>query len=274
MIRFAVLLLVSITVMPAADVAHKTAALLLAVDGVPGDGVPYVIERFQGKAAHISAAFLITEGEAPHIVADVYLDGDKLGVLLTKDLRMETTQAASPPALLNVMFSVPLPETAKPLQLRMVFRLQFAEALLGEVRLRVTPKGALKEALARLTDATRRDPVDRIVVSGPLKGLRELLREWKVPFDDEGMEMPVKLDAHTIAVSEALDVSHLPQLAEHSRMLILCADPLLEMDFKEVTADGHVLAIIRKPRKDDWHESPLLHRLLINQINQHLQSHE
>jgi hypothetical protein len=274
LLSFATAILLGFSPVRADNTDQKPTSRLLAVDGGPGEGVPRLIECFQSKTVLISAVFLIGAGETAPIVADVYLDGGHLGAPIARNLRIETTQPAAHPALLEGVFRLGLPESTHSYQLLVVFRNQMPEVKLGEVRLRVSPDGALKEALTRLKEAKRPAPAVRIVLAGNLKGLRDLLSEWRVPFDDSRMEVPGRIHGHSLAIVETRDVSNLPQLEAPSRMLLVSDDPHLEMDSKEVTEDGNVLAVIRKPPKDDWRQSPYLQRILVNQINQHLQTHE
>ena len=278
--KSAVLLLAlcaGIVAAPADDPSAPPPAKLIALNGPLAAGAPQFIRCFQGESASITATFLSDAGKTPQIVADVFLDGDELGAPLSKAVPFQPAAKSSHPALIEGSFNLPLPDAEKPVLLRVRLRTAAgdgAAAGLGEFRLRVTPKTELKQALARMTDPARSGPELRFAVFGPLNGLRELLKEWKIPFDDEGMEMPVRIGADTLAVGEAQDITHLPQLGAKTTLLLIHDDPAAEPALTEkITPDG-ILTKLNTPRHEAWRHSPFLHQQLISNITQHLLHHE
>ncbi|MEO6788818.1 MAG: hypothetical protein ABI318_22075 [Chthoniobacteraceae bacterium] len=252
-------------------------AKLIALNGPLTAGVPQFIHCFQGESASVTTTFLLDAGPAPQIVADVFLDGDELGAPLSKAVPFQPAAKSSHPALLGGTFALPLPDAAKAILLRVRLRTAAdhgAAAALGEFRLRVTPKTDLKQALTRMTDPKRSGPELRLAVFGPLQGLRELLKEWKTPFDDDGMEMPVRLGADTLAVGEVQDLTHLPQLGSKATLLLIHDDPAAETGLTERTTLDGTLTKLNTPRHEDWRQSPFLHQQLISNITQHLLHHE
>lgn len=258
--------------------ADAPSAKLIALNAPVGTGIPPLIHCFQAESALIPTTFLINAEQVPQVVADVFFDGDELGALLSKSIPFQPAAASSHPALLEGTFNLPLPDTDKPILLRVRLRLAAndgtAHVALGQFRIRVTPKNDLKQALARMTNPTRRGPELRLSLFGPLKGLRELLKEWKIPFDDDGLEMPVRIAAHTLAVGEAQDLMHLPQQSANAPLLLIHDDPALEAGITEKATLNSTLALVNTPRHDDWRQSPFFHQQLIAQIKLHLQHHE
>jgi hypothetical protein len=261
-----------------ADVAPaQSPAKLIALDGPLATGVPQYIHRFREESALIPATFLLDVGHAPQIVADVFLDGDELGAPLSKAVPFQPAAKPSHPALLEGTFKFQLPESEKPILLRVRIRIAAnteTAAALAQFRLRVTPKLALKQTLARMTDPARSGPELRVTVFGTLTGLRDLLKEWKIPFDDEGMEMPVRLAAHTLAVGEAQDLTHLPQMGAKATLLLIHDDPAAYPGLTEKTTPEGTLIKLNTPRHEDWRQSPFLHEQLITNITQHLLHHD
>lgn len=262
-----------------ADVSSARApAKLIALNGPVGSGVPQFIHCFGGESAPVMATFLVSAAQVPQVVADVFLDGDELGAPLAKAVPLQPAATSSHPALLEGTFNLPLPDTEKPILLRVRVRLTAndpaATAAIGQFRLHVTRKTELKHGLSRMTDPARSGAELRLAVFGALKGLRELLQEWKIPFDDEGMEMPVRLGAHVLAVGEARDLMHLPQMGANATLLLIHDDPAAEAGLTEKTTPNGTLAQLNTPRHEDWRQSPFLHQQLISKISQHLLHHD
>ena len=252
-------------------------ARLIALNGPLGAGVPQFIHCFHGKSASVTATFLVNAGQPPQIVADVFLDGDELGAPLAKAVPFQPAAKPSHPALLEGTFDLPLPDTEKPVFLRVLLRPAADDAGAATrtaFRLRLTPKLALRQALARMTDTARSGPELRLAVFGPLLGLRELLKEWKIPFDDEGMEMPARLGADTLAVGEAQDLTHLLQLGAKATLLLIHDDPAAEPGLAEKITPDATFTKLNTPRHEDWRQSPFLHEQLISNITQHLLHHD
>ena len=269
-------LFLAILTEPHAEAAPASAAKLIALDGPLAAGVPQCIHRFAEETATVTATFLVDAGSAPQMVADLFLDGDELAAPLSKGVPFQAAVKPSHPALLEGTFKLPLPEVEKPVLLRVRVRTTAdgTAAASAQFRLRVTPKPALKQALARTTDSARNGPELRITVFGALAGLRELLKEWKIPFDDEGMETPARLSAHTLAIGEAQDLTRLPQLGANATLLIIHDDPTAEPGLTQKTTPESTVARLNTPRHDDWRSSPFLHQQLTSTIEHHLHRHE
>jgi hypothetical protein len=220
----------------------------------------------------------VNGAQAPQVVADVFLDGDELAAPLIKAAPFEPAATSSHPALLEGTFNLALPETEKPLlflvRVRLAANGSGPTAALGQFRLRVNRSADLRQALVQMTDRARSGSEPRLALFGMMKGLRELLREWKIPFDDEGMEMPVRLGARVFAVGEARDITHLPQFGANATLLLIHDDPTLEAGLIEKTTSDGTLARLNTPRHEDWRQSPFLHQHLISKISQHLLHHD
>lgn len=259
-----------------ADVSPSPPAKLIALDGPLAAGVPQCVHRFAEESTSVAATFLAEPGRAAKIVADVFLDGGELGAPLSKAVPFQANEKPSHTALLEGVFKLPLPDSEKPVLLRVRIRTTAdgESAALAQFRLRVTPKSALKQALTRMTDPARSGPELRITVFGALAGLRELLREWKIPFDDEGADAPARIAAHTLAIGEAQDLTRLPAMGDKATLLLLHHDPAVEPGLTQKITPESIIAELNTLRADDWRASPFFHQQLIAKINQHLTRHE
>lgn len=255
-----------------AEAPSAPAAKLIALDGPLAAGVPQCIHRFAEATATVAATFLVDAGRAPQMAADVFLDGDELGAPLSKDIPCQPDAKPSHPALLEGTFKFPLPEVEKPVLLRV--RIRAGADACAQFRMRVTPKPALRQALARMTDSARSGPELRITVFGALTGLRELLKEWKIPFDDEGMEIPARLGAHSLAIGEAQDLTRMPQLGANATLLIIHDDPAADPGLVQKNTPEGTVATLNTPRHGDWRSSPFLHQQLTSTIENHLARHD
>ena len=233
----------------------------MALDGELGHGVPEVIERLLGAEAVVKAAFLQDKDWAGELSADVYLDGGSIGAPLAKGLRFVPTAAPTHPALLEGSFTIPPPDTSKPVAQIIVlhasknggnrsrvaaFRLQWAATTAAQAALKALPK---------------------LQVFGSVPGLREQLRLWHIPFDDLGAEMPLRIDPQTSAVGDAAaDGSQPPALSERSTLLLLRVQSASMTEVLRKDTDGQRLTLVTLPHAADWRRTPLLYRILTQHL--------
>jgi hypothetical protein len=242
-------------------IAAQEPLRIVALDGDIGHGVPEVIERMLGADAMVKAAFLRGEDWAGELSADMYLDGGSIGAPLTKDLQFVPVATPTHPALLEGSFTIPPPDTSKPVAQIIVinasknggnrsrvaaFRLQWASTTAAQAALKALPK---------------------LQVFGSVPGLREQLRLWHIPFDDLGAEMPLSIDPQTSALGDAAaDGSQTPALSERSSLLLLRTQPASMTGVLCKDADGRRLTLVTLPHTADWRRSPLLYRILIQHL--------
>jgi hypothetical protein len=244
---------------------------LIALDGSAGESLPTVVERFYAPAVSVPASFLISDASAAAPLADIYLDGDKLGAPLTSGLTFKGEPSKENAALHEGSFSIPLPEISKPVLFRVVFRQAGSSDVIGNVLLHATPPELLKKSIETMTKRGMPNSPS-LVVFGALPGLRELLTEWKVPFEDLGNNPPISLREGSVTIGRLENLAHLPAPSSKTSLFVICADPAQEANRIEKRFDSASLSLLKTPTPEDWRQSPLLQRLLVTQLQNHLRS--
>lgn len=257
--------------------AEEPAIRLLALDGPLSSGVPEVIERLSGEPMEVPLLVLAQAGQMPQAAADVYLDVGELGVPLHKGVALKLTRdPSSHAALLEGTLSLPsLEENQKSVLLRVVLRTraddQAAWLRLGQFRLRMVPQVELKMALALFDDTSGNSGEYRLGVFGAAKGLREMLKASKTPFEDFGKELPVRIEPRMLVVGDFADANQtpLPVLEEGASLLIVRIGSHEVVSIEEKITNRRVLTVVNAARVEDWRHSAFLQRLLTRQIQQH-----
>jgi hypothetical protein len=251
--------------------AQAQAPKLIALDGSAGESLPPVVERFHAPVVSLPASFLIPVAAASAPLADVYLDGDKLGAPLSTGLTFNGGPSKENASLHEGTYSIPLPTISKPVLFRVVFRQSGSKDIVGNVRLQATPSDLLRKSIERFT---KNDPPHspRILVFGSLPGLRELLTTWEIPYEDLGAHPPTSLREGSVTIGRLDDLAHLPAPSSKTSLFVLCADPSQEASRIEQRFDSSSLSLLKSPTQDDWRQSPLLQRLLVTQLQNHLKS--
>lgn len=248
------------------------------LDGAACTTVPMVMERFQTPSVTVPMTFLVKEGETVRPVLDLYLDADTLGVPLQRDVPFEGKIHPTYPSLLEGAFHISLRPGDRPVMYRIMIRTAAREnqtsEILGSVRLRMLPRDQLKTALTRCTDSAHQGKGPSLVVFGKAEGLRELLKDWHIPFEDLGDDPPAVLEANTITIGTLDDLRKLPRGHPTAALLVLTADSTLDLESKELRTDQARLTILRRHPGDNWRDTPRFHRLLLKQLEPYFQSHE
>ncbi|WP_395747139.1 hypothetical protein [Prosthecobacter sp.] len=235
---------------------------MLALDGDLEHGVSEVVERILGADATVRLSFLQNKELEGELSADVYLDGGSIGAPMAKDLRFAREPAPTHPAVLEGSFTIPAPDTSKPVSQIVV--INFTEN--GKRRSRVATFHLQWTSLAAVQAALKDLP--KLHVFGRAAGLREKLRTWRIPFDDLGAEMPLHIDPQAFAVGEvtADSSTQLPSLGEQSSLLMVQAKPvsMLEVSYQDV--GGKRLTLVHLPGAPDWQRDAFLYRILLKHL--------
>lgn len=230
---------------------------------------PLVIERFASAEVPVTVGFLVAPGGPKDVAADVFLDGGKLVAPIAKDLPVTPVDSPEDPLPAKGTLSIPLKQTEKPLNLRIIFKSKTAPAgednVIGKALLRVTPAGALEAILKKRVQDTER-PL-RIVVFGKAVGLREMLTRWNLPYSDNGADPPGSTAADTLMIGETSDRSHLPTLTPHASLFVLSTDFRHDTDSEIHDSESARSTIVRSNGITDWAENPLLHRLIATHLS-------
>lgn len=233
---------------------------IVALDGDLGHGVPDVVERILGAEAQVKVSLLQNKGEAAELTADVYLDGGSMAAPLAKGLKFAPLAAAHP-ALLEGSFSIPSPDTVKPV----VQIVEIHVSAKGEERSRIAVF-RLQWASASAVKATLK-AAPKLQVFGSVPGLREQLRTWQIPFDDLGRELPLRIDAQASAVGDAIfDGARPPELGEQSSLLLVQVKQASMIEVSCKDGGGRRLTRATLPRAADWRRSPVLYRILVQHL--------
>jgi hypothetical protein len=252
-----------------AGTAQDSDVLLVALDGGIGAGVPEAVERFQSSEVEIPAIFLRSTLQQDPPVADVFLDGDALGVPLSASLPFQTSASAHP-WLIEGKFRLALPENAKPYRLRVRFReARLPGRVIGWVTVRVFPPEDLKDVLSRWL---RQEGNEEVALFGESKGLRELFSGWGIPYTDFGPEFP-SASNHRLMIGSTASLEKLPSQGRNP-LFLLSTDPEPEGARWVQTLNHPNRLLVRIPGNPDWRSSPLLHRLLCSELALITQRHD
>ena len=263
--------LIGLLFVRAPAMAEDAPLRVLALDGGPGDGVRAVVERLLGEDAEIRIVFLRAPGDAgdPKLGADVMLSGDTLAAPMGAGFVFKPDAAATHPALIEGSLTLPRPDTEKSITQIVTLHRVGADAAKAKVvsfTLRWVSVEACKTALTQAVadDATGRGR--RLEVSGSLPGLREQLREWKVPFEDNGKDLPPRFSSENVVIADEVpDDAKLPALGDGASLFRIHNRPGSGVEV--LRKEGRVrLTEVWLQGVPDWKRSPLLLRLLTEHL--------
>ena len=251
--------------------AEEAPLRLLALDGGVGDGVPAVVERLLGEDAEIRIVLLRVPGAAgdPKLSADVMLSGDTLAAPLGEGFVFKPDAAATHPALIEGSLILPKPDTEKSITQIVTLHSVGADAAKAKVASFTLRWVSVEECKTALTQAVADDAASRgrrLEVSGSLPGLREQLREWKVPFEDNGKELPLRLSNENIVIADDVpEDAKLPTLGAGASLLHIHHRPGSGVEV--LRKEGRVrLTEVWLRGAPDWKRSALLLRLLTEHL--------
>jgi hypothetical protein len=246
---------------------------ILSVDGTPGRDARVPLERFIEPRMVIPMTLLTLPGERPSLKGDLYLDGGELGALLLENLDFHVAAAAGHPALAVGEFAFAIPEAVKEGRLRLVVRSGLPDSRVpaGEVRVQLVDREKVKQNLVAHGRALR-----TLAVFGRSPGLREMLKEWRVPFEDLGPAVPDRIQSGALAVGDvdAEGQVRIPDLQEKAALLLVQNSPEELEGIKEIKSDDKLMILANRRQAGEWRHQPLLHKLLIQIIQHQLSDHE
>ena len=245
---------------------------LLALDGGASDGVPAVVERLLGEDAEIRIVLLRAPGDAgdPKLSADVMLSGDTLAAPLGAGFVFKPDAAATHPALIEGSLILPKPDTEKSITQIVTLHRVGADGAKAKVASFTLRWVSVEECKTALTQAIADDAAGRrgrrLEVSGSLPGLREQLREWKVPFEDSGKELPVRFSSENIVIADDVpEDAKLPTLADGASLFRIHNRPGSGVEV--LRKEGRVrLTEVWLQGVPNWKRSALLLRLLTEHL--------
>lgn len=204
--------------------ADDTALRVLALDGALGDGAPAVVERVLGEDAVIHLALLPPPGAADNhkLHAEVMLSGGTLATPMGADFPFRPADASTHPALLEGSLRLPSPDTAQSITQIVTLRRTDARSTVASFTLRWVSLAECRAALTIMVagDASRQS--QRLLVCGPLPGLREQLHTWKVPFDDLHGDFPSRVPSNSLLIaSDVPEATREPELADGASLFIV-----------------------------------------------------
>ena len=244
---------------------------ILTVDGAPSRDARVPLERFIEPQMVIPMTLLTLPGERPSLKGDLYLDGGELGALLLENLDFHVAEAAGHPALAVGEFAFAVPEAVKEGRLRLVVRSGLPDARVpaGEVRVQLVDREKVKQSLVAHDRAPR-----TLAVFGRSPGLREMLKEWRIPFEDLGQPVPDRIQPRMLAVGNADGQVRIPLLQEKAALLLVQNSPEEPEGIKEIKSDDKMMILANRRQAGEWRQQPLLHKLLIQIIQHQLSDHE
>jgi hypothetical protein len=244
---------------------------LLAVDGPVGRDARVPVEKFIEPKMVISMTFLAPAGERPDLRANVYVDGGELGALLLENLPFHLADRPGHPALLEGDFAFSLPADVKGGRIRLVVRSGQSGSPVdsGEVSVQLVDRDKIRKSLQAHERAQR-----SLAVFGRVPGLREMLREWRIPFEDLGLDLPERVSKGVLAVGDLEGAFRMPDVQE-SAALILVKNSLDEPEgIKEIESDNHMTILANRRQAGEWRHEPTLQKLLLQVIEHQLSDHE
>lgn len=243
----------------------------MLVDSPIGKSVMFV-ERFSSPEITIPVGFLSAPSSLQNITADVHLDGGDLLAPLARNLPFHPTEPGKIPCLTAGNFVISMADVSKPASMRVIIykpaKPNTEKRVIGTVSVRTTPPGDL-EALLKSRIEDRLHPL-KLIVFGKAPGLREMLKDWRVPFNDVGSEPPTSAPPDALVIGETSDLSHLPNLLNGSSVFAQTSDSGLDTESVIRESGTARSTIIRSSEISDWRNDPKLHRLL----SSHLQTHK
>lgn len=230
------------------------------------------VERFSAPEISIPVGFLSAPGSLQNVTADAHLDGGDLLAPLARNLPFHPAEPGKIPYLITGNFVISMADISKPAFMRMTIctpaEPNTEKRVIGTVIVRTTPPGDLEALLmSRIED--RAHPL-KLIVFGKASGLREMLKNWHVPFNDTGSEPPSSAQPDSLVIGETSDLSHLPNLLNGSSIFAQTTDSGLDTESVIRESGTTRSTIIRYTENSDWRNDPKLHRLL----SSHLQTHK
>lgn len=234
------------------------ALVLVSVDAPPGSGLPEMVARFQGDSAPaVRATF--AGGSPTTVEVEWFLDGDGLVAPVAREVLDVTTSADA--ALTTVAIPVKLPEVDKPTVFRGALRAGAKSdgfRPLGDIRLMLFPKDHFVADWKRVAAAKL-----PITLSGPLRGLRELLERHGIRFREGHPHQPETVDRNGVLVIERNDTTPgLPWPGQARAMLVYAGTSAGLRLFGEAK-EGDNLLWIGGPPPMAFTDDPLSQQMLL-----------
>lgn len=232
-------------------------AILIALDGLVGSGVPKQIDRFGGGPAQVQAVFARSPGQNIALEASLYLDGDELLAPVGQPIPF-VANPGDDPRLLSGTFALPLPDVKKPVVFRVVLAAKTegsGPARCGDFRVVAYPKKFFSEGLPPT------ESLPEIAIAGKFPGLRELLDKNQIRHRDINLKTPDALPPGTIVVGEIPPAANLDGFFGESKKLLFISGALPQ---KPWILDARTQSfLVNAPPPEDFRESPLAQRLLL-----------
>jgi hypothetical protein len=261
------LFLLNLAMLPAIPLRAADDELLISVGKQPGSPADDICWFFGGGERDLSVSFLLKNQQA-RIVADLYLSGGKLGEPIAKAISFQPLPDANFTELRSGIFSLQLPVVQKPLRMLLIIRNGEPGSVEGHViasiPLMVCPDTFLNQIGRRITDETATGHTLTLSLFGEMKGLRELLRQKQIPFEDLGRDFPSKLAAGTVAVGELPKDQPLPPLSMESgsSLMVFHEDPAAPECSTLTSQDRRVQMVIHHTTPVRWAADPKAQKLL------------
>lgn len=244
---------------------------LLAVDGPLGRDAKVPLEKFIEPKMVIPMTFLAPAGKRPDLRANVYLDGGELGALLLENLPFHLTDRPGHPALLEGDFAFSLPEDVKGGRIRLVVRSGQPGSPVdpGEVRVQLVDREKVRKSL-QAHDRARRS----FAVFGRVLGLREMLKKWRIPFEDLGPDLPERVSRGVLAVGDVEGAFRMPEIHEKAALILVRDSPDEPEGIKEIKSENRMTILANRRQAGEWRQEPALQKLLVQVIEHQLSDHE
>ena len=240
---------------------------LLAIEDQSGIKSPPLVERFDAETISFPAVFAINPAKIPQLGADIFLDGDTLGVPLIQALPFKAQAQGENPALLHGNFNIRLPVVDGPSDFRIAVTESSPEnadskEAVAEFRIRIYPRDYFG---SKLVEAS----LDReFFLFGHLPCLREFLKSLGIKWTEAGDLPPLSLPKKTILIADFPVDTPLPKLDKNASCLVYRPSSLdLPGTLREIK-DCTVSYIVNAEPPLAWLENPSGQRFLLDFLNQ------
>ena len=264
-----------------ATAAQAQPVSLVALDGPAGTGIPALVERFDGDPAGLAATFFIASGPAPKIFGHLTLVGGELAASLPADIPFGPAGSKPGPALASGVFSLPEEKITKPVNLELELWLQPVDGprvAIAKVPLRLLPPDYFKHDIAGLfsppPDGTA--PRGRLAVFGDADGLRQLLDQWQVVYQDFHYTIPVAIPVGVIAIgvsAQPPDPLAMPVMEAGASLLWFRPDAEKPPGVYQKLGPDSLTSLTNFVPPTAWDRSPFFQRLLLQHLEQTLSTH-